>query len=86
MRRTFGFEWLRRCGALALALTCSVAAQAQTQSHGKVYYYYTDTLHSAVVETDAAGTVLERTYYAPFGSVLNRSLRNRPRLHAAAVL
>jgi RHS repeat-associated protein len=30
------------------------------------------------VETDAHGVVLERTYYAPYGQVLNRSLRNGP--------
>lgn len=44
-----------------------------------VYYYYTNTLHSAVVETDAQGNIVEpMTYYAPFGQVLNRSLRDGP--------
>jgi len=44
-----------------------------------VYYYYTNTLHSAVVETDAQGNIVEpMTYYAPYGQVLNRSLRDGP--------
>ena len=43
-----------------------------------VYYYYTNTLHSAVVETNAQGAVVETTYYAPYGQVLNRSMRDGP--------
>lgn len=43
-----------------------------------VYYYYTDSLHSAVAVTDAQGNVIERTYYGPFGEVLNRNLRDGP--------
>jgi RHS repeat-associated protein len=43
-----------------------------------VYYYYTNSLHSAAVVTDAHGNVVERTYYAPYGQVLNRSMRDGP--------
>lgn len=47
-------------------------------AHDTVTYYYTNTLHSAVVETNAQGQVIERTYYAPYGQVLNRSMRDGP--------
>ena len=43
-----------------------------------VYYVHTDALHSVAVITDAQGHVVERTYYAPYGAVLNRTLRNGP--------
>lgn len=43
-----------------------------------MYYYFSDTLHSEVVITDANGNVVERTYYAPYGTVLNRPLRDGP--------
>lgn len=58
---------------LLVMLMSSRALAADT-----VYYYYTNTLHSAVVITDAQGNVIERTYYAPYGQVLNRSMRNGP--------
>ena len=43
-----------------------------------VYYYSSDTVHSEVVVTDASRNVVERTYYAPYGQVLNRDLRDGP--------
>ena len=61
-------------GFAALGLLLAVPAQAADT----VYYYYTDSLHSAVAVTDAQGTVIERTYYAPYGQVLNRDLRDGP--------
>ena len=47
-------------------------------AHDTVYYYSDDTLHSEVVITDASRNVVERTYYAPYGQVLNRALRDGP--------
>lgn len=52
--------------------------QAASAFAGDTVYYYTDSLHSAVAETDAQGNVIERTYYAPYGQVLNRDLRDGP--------
>jgi RHS repeat-associated protein len=43
-----------------------------------VYYCSSDTLHSEVVVTDQNRNVVERTYYAPYGAVLNRDLRDGP--------
>lgn len=43
-----------------------------------VYYYLSDSLHSEVVVTDAHRNVVEQTYYAPYGQVLNRNLRDGP--------
>ncbi len=43
-----------------------------------VYYYSSDTIHSEVVVTDQNRNVVERTYYAPYGQVLNRDLRDGP--------
>lgn len=57
----------------ALGLLATPAFAADT-----VYYYYTDSLHSAVAVTDAQGNVIERTYYGPYGQVLNRDLRDGP--------
>lgn len=62
---------------LVLAV-CLGALALSAQARDRVYYYYTDALHSAVVETDATGAVLERTNYAPYGQVLNRVLRDGP--------
>lgn len=59
-------------GILAFGLLMPVWA------NDTVYYYYTNTLHSAVVETNAQGAVVETTYYAPYGQVLNRSMRDGP--------
>ncbi len=43
-----------------------------------VVYYHTDALRSVSVVTNAAGQVIERTYYAPYGAVLNRPRRDGP--------
>ena len=37
-------------------------------------YFHTDALGSPVASTDAAGRVIERTDYAPYGEALNRSV------------
>ena len=59
-------------GAMALLLAMPAMA-ADT-----VYYYLSDSLHSEVVITDANRNVVEQTYYAPYGQVLNRELRDGP--------
>ncbi len=61
-------------GLLGLALLWAAPGFAKDT----VYYYYTDSLRSATVETDAQGKVIERTYYAPYGQVLNRAMRDGP--------
>lgn len=63
---------------LALMLLWLAALTQPTLAADTVYYYYTNSLHSAVVVTDAHGNVVERTYYAPYGQVLNRAMRNGP--------
>ncbi|MGH2506881.1 MAG: RHS repeat-associated core domain-containing protein, partial [Ktedonobacteraceae bacterium] len=68
MRRLLPW-WAVLLGALALPAF----------AHDTVYYYYTTPLHNVVIETDASGNVVEGpTYYAPYGQVLNRSLRDGP--------
>jgi RHS repeat-associated protein len=57
----------------ALSLLAVSAHAADT-----VYYYSSDVVHSEVVVTDAGRNVVERTYYAPYGQVLNRDLRDGP--------
>ena len=49
-----------------------------------VYYYLSDSLHSEVVVTDANRNVVETTHYAPYGQVLDRTLRDGPGYAAAA--
>lgn len=44
-----------------------------TNTH-TVSYYHSDALGSPVATTDATGNVLERTYYAPYGEALNRTV------------
>lgn len=64
---------------LTLMLLWLAALAQPTLAADTVYYYYTNTLHSAVVETDAQGNIVEQTtYYAPYGQVLNRSMRDGP--------
>lgn len=46
--------------------------------HDTVYYYSGDMVHSEVVITDASRNVVEQTHYAPYGQVLNRTLRDGP--------
>lgn len=67
---------MRRILLALVVLMCLLALQAYARD--TVYYYYTDALHSAVVETDSNGAVLERTNYGPYGQVLNRSMRDGP--------
>ncbi len=47
--------------------------QCSTDTH-TVTYFHTDALGSPVATTDASGNVLERTYYAPYGEALNRTV------------
>ena len=44
-----------------------------TDTH-TVSYFHADALGSTVATTDAARNILERTYYAPYGEALNRSV------------
>ena len=64
---------MKRLMVLALGLLAAPAWASQT-----VYYVHTDALHSEVVVTDASHHVVERTYYSPYGQVLNRARRNGP--------
>jgi len=43
-----------------------------------VEYIHTDALGSPVAITDAAGNVIERTVYEPYGAVVNRQLNDGP--------
>ena len=65
-------------GLIATFVVAAMLQTAPASAGDTVYYYYTDSLHSAVAVTDAHGNVLERTYYAPYGQVLNRDLRDGP--------
>jgi len=65
--------------SLGLMLLWLAALAQPALATDTVYYYYTNTLHSAVVETDAQGNIVEQTtHYAPYGQVLNRSMRDGP--------
>ena len=69
----------KACFGVTIAFVIAAMLQAASAFAGDtVYYYYTDSLHSAVAVTDAQGNVLERTYYAPYGQVLNRDFRDGP--------
>lgn len=63
---------------LTLMLLWLAALVLPASAADTVYYYYTNTLHSAAAITDAHGNVVERTYYAPYGRVLNRPMRDGP--------
>lgn len=64
---------------LTLMLLWLVALAQPALAADTVYYYYTNSLHSTAVITDAHGNVVEHTtYYAPYGQVLNRSMRDGP--------
>ncbi len=66
------------CGLPILGLLLGCLLTLPASAHDTVYYYYTNTLHSAVTETNAQGAVIEQTYYAPYGQVLNRPMRDGP--------
>lgn len=67
---------MNRAGLLIVAMLLLWAGAARAAD--TVYYYSSDTIHSEVVITDASRNVVERTYYAPYGAVLNRDLRDGP--------
>ncbi len=67
-----------RPAVLASAFLVLGLVTAPAYAADAVYYYSSDTLHSEVVVTDASRNVVERTYYAPYGQVLNRDLRDGP--------
>jgi len=70
---------MNRVGALTLAfVTLTLLLAVPAHAADTVYYYSSDTIHSEVVVTDASRNVVERTYYAPYGQVLNRDLRDGP--------
>lgn len=65
--------------AVTIAFVVAAMLQAASAFAGDtVYYYSSDTVHSEVVVTDQNRNVVERTYYAPYGQVLNRDLRDGP--------
>lgn len=72
MRKLMGL-WRIVLAVLVLACVGHSAQASET-----VVYYHTDALHSVSVVTNAQGQVIERTYYAPYGAVLNRPLRDGP--------
>lgn len=64
---------------LAYGLLCLGMLAMPALGKDTVYYYYTDALHSTVVQADAQGNIVEQsTYYAPYGQVLNRPMRDGP--------
>ena len=67
---------MKRLGALVIGMLLLGTGAAQAAD--TVYYYSSDTIHSEVVVTDQNRNVVERTYYAPYGQVLNRDLRDGP--------
>jgi len=67
---------MKRLGALVIGMLLPGTGAAQAAD--TVYYYSGDTIHSEVVITDQNRNVVERTYYAPYGQVLNRDLRDGP--------
>lgn len=72
---TIAKMFARRLASLATMamLLFATAAHAQT-----VVYYHTDALGSPVATTDAAGAVIERTEYEPYGQVLNEPVADGP--------
>ena len=69
---------MSRCALAWTFAALGLLAATPAFAADTVYYYYTDSLHSAVAVTDAQGNVVERTYYGPYGQVLNRNLRDGP--------
>jgi RHS repeat-associated protein len=69
---------MNRLSAALTMLLLALLLVGPAAAGDTVYYYSSDTLHSEVVITDAGRNVVERTYYAPYGQVLNRVLRDGP--------
>lgn len=65
-------------GLTATFVVTAMLQAAPASAGDTVYYYSSDTVHSEVVVTDQNRNVVERTYYAPYGQVLNRDLRDGP--------
>jgi len=65
-------------GVIATFAVAVMLHAASAFAGDTVYYYSSDTVHSEVVVTDQNRNVVERTYYAPYGQVLNRDLRDGP--------
>ncbi|MGN6223262.1 RHS repeat-associated core domain-containing protein [Pseudoxanthomonas sp.] len=73
---------MNRLNSIFAGLFCLVAslagapqAQAQTTT---VEYLHTDALGTPVAVTDAAGVVIERSEYEPYGQLVNRPLTDGP--------
>lgn len=64
---------ITRRAALLLALAWPAAGLAET-----VEYIHTDALGSPVAITDAAGNVIERTVYEPYGGMVNKAAVDGP--------
>jgi RHS repeat-associated protein len=74
--RLGGWTGLVLAGLAVLA--ASLLPASPSLASDTVYYYSSDSLHSEVVITDQNRNVVERTHYAPYGQVLDRSLRDGP--------
>lgn len=76
---SLGERIVRRIFVAGLWLFALVVLFASSARAGDtVYYYHNDAQGTPVVVTDAHGNVVERTYYGPYGEVLNRPLRDGP--------
>lgn len=64
--------------AKVLLWLMTALAAMTTQAQTTVEYIHTDALGTPVAVTDAAGNVIERSEYAPYGELLNRPLTDGP--------
>ena len=67
-------QYLLKLLVSLLIATGAASAQAQTV----VEYIHTDALGTPVAVTNAAGAVIERSVYEPFGQLINRPLTDGP--------
>lgn len=66
-------------GSVAVRLLLVLAAGMPAWCWGQtVEYIHTDALGSPVAVTDAAGNVIERTVYEPYGAQVNRAVTDGP--------
>jgi RHS repeat-associated protein len=68
-RRMLGVVWVT--GAILVEVPPAFASET-------VEYIHTDALGSPVATTDAAGNVIDRTVYEPYGAVANGPLKDGP--------
>jgi RHS repeat-associated protein len=68
------FRFVKGIALVALWMGATVGLRAQTV----VEYIHTDALGTPVAVTNAAGTVIERSVYEPYGQLINRPLTDGP--------